>query len=71
MYFGTSLGRLGADVRSLLLPTFEKHVEALLRRRWQQVSRYYSKCTRSKLFGLYIAFVFFVFNSAVVVVVNS
>lgn len=37
MYFGTSLGRLGADFRSLVLPILESHIKDILTRQWKQV----------------------------------
>ena len=37
MYFGASLGRLGADFRAILIPIFEQHIESVMTRLWQQV----------------------------------
>ena len=43
MYFGASLGRLAADFRAVVLPTFEAHIEQLMARQWAEARTLFRK----------------------------
>lgn len=47
MYFGASLGRLAADFRAVVLPTFEAHIEQLMGRHWAEARALFGKDLRA------------------------